>query len=246
MKAKWPGRNKFIYKEALLLGPDCHRGVLTFFLILGPAVLILVFPCGYFLSEKDDVAPMVIGCVLTVLTLGLLVYCACTNPGILPRQNATFARGPLGAPLMDASAFISYQKNREVPIRGFLLKLRYCETCTPHPGLLYRPPRSSHCSTCDVCVEHFDHHCPWLGNCVGERNRFWFYWYLVCQCALLWIALWTLVRSFEHHDSAVRWVLDNVPRLVCTMFVTLFSLMVTCLLAFHTYLALTNQTTCET
>ena len=43
--------------------------------------------------------------------------------------------------------------------------LPFCRTCK-----VLRPPRSYHCRDCGFCVEIHDHHCPWMGTCIGKRN----------------------------------------------------------------------------
>lgn len=37
-----------------------------------------------------------------------------------------------------------------------------CPTC-----MIIKTPRVFHCDTCNVCVSVHDHHCPWVGGCIG-------------------------------------------------------------------------------
>lgn len=52
----------------------------------------------------------------------------------------------------------------------------YCPYCS-----LRKTPTTKHCIICDICVDGFDHHCFWVGNCVGKGNYFIFCVFLVIE-----------------------------------------------------------------
>jgi len=68
-----------------------------------------------------------------------------------------------------------------------LTKIHPSEMC-PDCRVL-RTPRSRHCAICNRCVERFDHHCPWLNNCVGYRNHSAFLTFLLSLITCLFAIL---------------------------------------------------------
>jgi len=56
--------------------------------------------------------------------------------------------------------------------------------------LLQQPLRARHCEECRRCIHKFDHHCPWLDTCIGEKNHRFFYLFLLSEAAL---TFWTIM-----------------------------------------------------
>ena len=117
------------------------------------------------IKVRNDI-PMTYQIVITtffyIIELVNMILCCCTDPGILPRQGRDFY-------------YTTNRNSQRKLINGHYMKLNYCYSCC-----LYKPPRTSHCSLCDNCVERFDHHCLWLGTCVGKRNYKYFYCIISC------------------------------------------------------------------
>ncbi|KAL5280798.1 hypothetical protein ACFFRR_004669 [Megaselia abdita] len=62
----------------------------------------------------------------------------------------------------------------------------------------YRPPRAHHCKICKRCIKRMDHHCPWINNCVGERNQKFFLQFLVYVGALSIYSIILVITSWVY------------------------------------------------
>lgn len=81
-----------------------------------------------------------------------------SDPGVVPPSWQAFV-AKVGPALPIAPARKEWQPG----------KATMCGKCK-----FPRPERAHHCVLCGVCVMRYDHHCPWINNCVGLLNHKYF------------------------------------------------------------------------
>jgi len=73
------------------------------------------------------------------------------DPGYIPLPRSPLDRKTVIQGLVERSQFDG---------------MNFCITCENR-----KPLRSKHCKICQRCIGKFDHHCPWVWNCVGVGNH---------------------------------------------------------------------------
>jgi DHHC palmitoyltransferase len=90
-----------------------------------------------------------------VSTTAALLLTACSDPGI-----ARIGETPN-----------DYERAESQTPAEELNDSRWCEICSIYQ---LENLRIRHCPDCNVCIMGLDHHCPWMGKCVGRKNMKWF------------------------------------------------------------------------
>lgn len=196
----------------------------AWFCILVPSVLYFVLALPYYWTQVHFLLPLAALFFFT-LTSGCLLFSCLTDPGIIPRREVILAEGSadrlekelgfpvLGVPDPSASEVSRGDVKKIVPPELQDQGYRWCYTCN-----IVRPPRASHCVECDNCVLRFDHHCPFINNCVGQRNYLFFFGFTTSVCCLAVTVLpflaWYIIQGFgstneDDGSSAAQKEVDN-------------------------------------
>ena len=112
----------------------------------------------------------------------------------------------------------------------------WCEKCRVELTL-----RIKHCRFCDKCIRGWDHHCLWIGTCVGVENHRWFLLYLGSQtiCTILALDLF-VVSKLDLKDPRffAIWI-------ITVLFLTFSLIVIGGLFCWHACCALSGCTTRE-
>lgn len=217
----------------IVVGPDWRSLLGSTVLIIAPTVVFCIWVLPW-VGRHISWALVALSGVLIALSTSMLAATALKDPGFIPRS-----------PLDEDVEYGMAVPTKDHQINGYTVTTKYCTTCSH-----YRPPRCSHCAVCDNCVDKFDHHCPWVGTCIGRRNYRFFLTFVYSTVAL---CCWVFALSVANLVIAARdagWSFgtaagDHPAAIVCAVYTFLGFWFVGGLSALHTYLVCTNQTTYE-
>ncbi|XP_017876878.1 palmitoyltransferase ZDHHC5 isoform X2 [Ceratina calcarata] len=196
--------------------------------LLSTTTLFFYFPCRYYVIQWGIWVPALQG-IVTFFVLTNFTLATFMDPGVIPKATAAEDReDDFHAPLY-----------KSVEINGITVRMKWCVTCK-----FYRPPRCSHCSVCNHCIDTFDHHCPWVNNCIGRRNYRYFFFFLL-SLSFHMLSIFGLCLYFVLERKQQLGEVDTIVALVLMGVVILLFIPIFGLTGFHVVLVSRGRTTNE-
>lgn len=265
---RWPGNNRFWCWGRVMLGPldDWPFNGCAWTTIAIPSYLYFRYAAPVLWEHWGPGYPIFCAYALasTVVSLSLTT---CTDPGYIRREPQ---QGPASDANQEQPASNMYGRRKieqaqfETSVGGPDKSMfTWCTTCK-----LWRPPRSHHCSDCGHCVLGYDHHCPFVNNCVGVRNHVYFLSFLG---SVVWLGSTVMLGTMMAMDPSmhggqvvrqgqrrrrppppppppetpVEIAAHNNSQMLAMMMVpvSIITVVLVIFLGFHTYLSFTGTTT---
>lgn len=118
--------------------------------------LILYFLISNFLFENNYETIVIIEKISIIAHIITFLVPFLLNPGIPKREY--------------------YRPKFEKEYKGDFSQLKLCDKCNI---IVPKKLKVGHCIFCNICVKGYDHHCVWIGKCVGKYNKIPFYFFLI-------------------------------------------------------------------
>ena len=175
------GKNSTCCKGSCFINSEPGRCMLTIFMINVPVAVTLfltfeeIWIEGFSGTESNIwQLSVLVMLYLTAVSNYCMMATAMTDPGVVPaRRWPEYVSKRYDQPKEKFDFYTSrLQVNQKVSPHVY--QFTFCKTCQ-----IFQPPRCNHCPICHVCTLEFDHHCHWLGTCIGVRNYRTFYWFVV-------------------------------------------------------------------
>ncbi len=149
--------NKFFYKKKGNTFQFFGKSNGDPLIIIGPhwymiiLVLILITYTFYSILKTfwilSHIILIIIGFIIYFIFLFSYLFTALINPG-LPKNE------------------------KEISDNEIKKNYKYCDICFIYVKI---ETKTIHCEMCDICIEGYDHHCPWTSKCIGKRNTISFF-----------------------------------------------------------------------
>ena len=217
----WRGNNKFCCNGGLMSGVHTSQ--------LSTSCLLLFFTSvAYIIGIApllQSVNSIYVEIALYLINMTTLLLTSFTDPGVIPRYHTSSM----------LSDVYSELKGTEI---------NFCSICH-----IFRPNRAKHCRHCDVCIDVFDHHCPWTGTCIGIRNYKYFLAFVftvLLHTIYCLVSIVYLVIGWSFGMKTDQFILRLCVVVIMGAWLLIIMSLLTLLFLFHINLIIRKQTTLGT
>ena len=120
--------------------------------------------------------------LLKIISISLIIivdftqlYTVIINPGI-PKNNWFLSDKIINLIMIDENVYKEFNSD----------KYRICRKCN---FLIDKNLKIVHCDICDLCCQYYDHHCPWIGKCIGKNNYLSFKFFIISNILYILIQI---------------------------------------------------------